>query len=217
MREHLTDITLLLDRTGSMQVVRDETIYAVNLFLSDQKKVPGEATFTLVQFDSQDPFEVIQRAVPIKEARPLTPETYVPRAWTPLLDAIGRTINDAGARLGALPETDRPGKVVLAIITDGLENASKEFSRAKILEMIKHQREAYRWEIVFLGANQDAIQEGMQMGVPHTAAMTYAATPDGVKAAYASLSQNMASYRLGASVSMDWSEEDRKKQKTARR
>jgi len=216
MRENLTDITLLLDRTGSMQVVRDETISAVNRFLEEQKQVPKEATFTLVQFDSQDPFEVIQRAVPLREARPLTAETYVPRAWTPLLDAIGRTINDAGARLGALLEGDRPGKVVLAIITDGLENASKEFSRAKILEMITHQREAYQWQIVFLGANQDAIQEGAGLGVPKSASLTYGATPAGVQAAYASLSQNVAAYRVGASVAMSWSEEDRKKQGTAR-
>ena len=216
MRDTLTDITLLLDRTGSMQVVRGETITAVNTFIEEQKKVPGEANFTLVQFDSQDPFEVIQRAVPIREARPLTAETYVPRAWTPLLDAIGRTINDAGARLGAIAEADRPGKVVLAIITDGLENASREFSRAKILEMITHQREAYKWQIVFLGANQDAIQEGASFGIPKDAALTYGATPAGVQAAYASLNQNMASYRVGASVNMAWSEEDRKKQKTAR-
>jgi hypothetical protein len=216
MREDVTDITLLLDRTGSMQVVRDETITAVNRFLEEQKKVPGEAAFTLVQFDSQDPFEVVQRAVPIREAKPLTAETYVPRAWTPLLDAIGRTINDAGARLGAMSETDRPGKVVLAIITDGLENASKEFSRAKILEMIKHQREAYSWQIVFLGANQDAIAEGAQIGLPKSASLTYATTPHGVQAAYASLSENLVSYRIGTAQAMNWSEEDRNKQKTAR-
>jgi hypothetical protein len=213
MSQPSTDITLLLDRTGSMQVVCDETIQAVNTFIADQKKVPGAATFTLVQFDSQDPFEVLQRSVNIQDAYALTAETYVPRAWTPLLDAIGRTINDTGSRLSSLPESERPEKVIVAIMTDGLENASKEFTRDRILAMVKLQSETYKWQFVYLGANQDAIKEAVSLGMPAANAMTYQHTGDGVKHATQSYSANVSAYRTGLRNSMAFSEEDRKKQR----
>ena len=212
MKESLTDITLLLDRTGSMITVREETIQAVNTFLADQKQVPGEATFTLIQFDSQDPFEVLQRGVTIQQAHNLTAETYMPRAWTPLLDAIGRTVTDTGARLSQIPESDRPGKVVLAIMTDGQENASREFSRAKIIEMLTHQQEVYHWQVVYLGANQDAIQGARDLGINTQNAMTYQHTGAGVQAAAASYSANLSAFRSGNAVSMAFTDADRKRQ-----
>jgi hypothetical protein len=104
MKDDYTHISVILDRTGSMQTIRDDTIGGFNAFLEDQKKQPGQATLTLVQFDSEDPYEVIHDFKPIADIPPLTRETFVPRASTPLLDAMGRGINDLEKRIADLPE-----------------------------------------------------------------------------------------------------------------
>ena len=213
MKADAADITIILDRTGSMEPIRDDTIGGFNRFVEDQKKVPGACALTLAQFDSQDPYEVVHRGRAIAEIPALTRDTYVPRAATPLLDAIGRGINDTGKRLADLPEAERPGKVIFVIITDGLENASKEFKKATIKEMVERQRAAYKWEFVFLGANMDAIAEGGQMGFAAGASMNIAPDAAGIKAAYLSTSRLTASYRSGQAKNMSWSDEDRAKQK----
>ena len=112
-------ITVVLDRTGSMQDIRDDVIGGFNGFLAAQQAEPIPATLTLVQFDSQDPYEVLHAARPIAQVPPLTAETYVPRASTPLYDAIGRGILDLEATVARLPEAERPAKVVFVIVTDG--------------------------------------------------------------------------------------------------
>ena len=205
-----TDITILLDRTGSMEQIKADTIGGFNRFLSEQQAVPGDALLSLIQFDSQDPFEVVYKASPIKDAKPLTVQTYIPRAMTPLLDAIGRTVNDIGARIGALSGTDRPDKVILVILTDGLENASKEFTQEKVFQMLKHQQEVYKWQVVYLGANQDAIAEGAKIGSPFASSMTYAPTTDGTRAVYAAASAGVAEHRVSGK-GVTFTEEQRKK------
>jgi hypothetical protein len=213
MKDDYTHITMILDRTGSMDTVKDDTIGGFNQFLSDQKKQPGEATMTLVQFDSQDPYEVLNDFSPLAEVSELTPETYVPRGGTPLLDAIGRGINDVGAKLAQKPEEERPGKVIFVILTDGHENASREFNRNHVFTMIEEQRKKWKWEFVFLGANQDAIAEARTLGIPHAAAMTFAASAIGTTSAFDAMSKGVAAYRsaeVGAAYSFD--EADRKKQ-----
>jgi len=141
MRQDYTHIAVILDRTGSMAVIRDDTIGGFNTFLQQQKAEPGSATLTLVQFDSQDPYqdpyEVIHRFKPIAEVPELTRETYVPRASTPLLDAMGRGIIDLEKSLSELSEADRPAKVVMVVVTDGQENASREFRKEQIEKMIQ--------------------------------------------------------------------------------
>jgi hypothetical protein len=139
MRQDYTHIAVILDRTGSMAVIRDDTIGGFNTFLQQQKAEPGSATLTLVQFDSQDPYEVIHRFKPIAEVPELTRETYVPRASTPLLDAMGRGIIDLEKSLSELSEADRPAKVVMVVVTDGQENASREFRKEQIEKMIDDQ------------------------------------------------------------------------------
>jgi Mg-chelatase subunit ChlD len=112
-----------------MESIRDDTIGGFNAFLGEQKVESGTATLTLVQFDSQDPYEVIHRFKKIEEIPELTRETYVPRATTPLLDALGRGINDLEESLSKLEEADRPSKIIMAVVTDGQENASVEFTK----------------------------------------------------------------------------------------
>jgi len=145
-----------------MNAMKDEAVGGINAFLESQRKLPGQAGLTLVLFDHE--YIVVHDGVPIKNVPPLNNDTYVPRGTTALLDAIGRTINTIGERLDKTPKPERPGKVIVAILTDGLENASQEFKRKEIFKMIKHQREVYSWEFVFLGAKQDAISAVAKIG-----------------------------------------------------
>jgi hypothetical protein len=150
---------------------------------------------TLVLFDHE--YIVAHDGVPIKDVPPLDNHSYVPRGTTALLDAIGRTINTIGERLDRAPEPERPGKVIIAILTDGLENASQEFKRKEIFKMIKHQREVYSWEFIFLGAKQDAISAGAKMGIPIANAVTFSEAPGGTARAFDAVSRVAASYRAG--------------------
>ena len=129
MKNDYTHIVVILDRTGSMDSIRDDTIGGFNAFLSQQKAEPSFATLTLVQFDSQDSYEIVHRFKALDKVPDLTRETFVPRASTPLLDAIGRGINDLESSLANLAEDHRPSRVVMVIITDGAENASREFNK----------------------------------------------------------------------------------------
>jgi Mg-chelatase subunit ChlD len=208
-----TDISVVLDRSGSMESVRSDTIGGFNTFLKEQQACPGRANLSLIQFD--DHYEVVHASKTIGEVPALTSQTFVPRGSTALLDAIGRTINDTGARLSAMDEESRPGKVVVVILTDGHENSSHEFTKAKINEMITRQREAYAWEFVFLGANQDAIAVGQGMGFVGANAMTYAPNAAGTEAAFVATSANLRSYRTGTSTTTGYSDADREAQKRA--
>ena len=149
------------------------------------------------------------------DARPLDGETFVPQGSTALLDAIGRTINDTGKRLERMAEDQRPEKVIFVVLTDGEENASREFSAEKVNDMITHQRDAYKWEFVFLGANQDAITTASRLGIQPQNALTYAANSVGTKQAYRSLSANMLKMRSGATSDMGFTDEDREEQEKA--
>lgn len=215
MKENLTDISIVLDRSGSMESVRTDTIGGFNTFLKKQKEFPGEANLTLAQFDDQ--YEIVHNGKNIKDVPELTAETFVPRGWTALLDAIGRTINATGERLSVLPEGERPSKVIFVIMTDGLENRSVEFTREKISEMIKHQTKTYQWDFVYLGANQDAIKVGTSFGMGKWNTMSYAANKIGTKLAFDSVNEKMCAYRSGDTnlKKQFFSDEDRKKQKDA--
>lgn len=210
MKDNLIDITIVLDRSGSMEAVREDTIGGFNSFLEEQKAVPGDASLTLVQFD--DKYEVLYEGKRLQDAPPLSTRTFVPRGSTALLDAIGRTVNATGARLAAQRESERAGKVLFVIMTDGEENSSHEFSSRQVFEMITHQREKYQWEVVFIGANQDAVATGASYGIPMSNALNYAATPAGTRRAQATLSKATASFRRRSmSQSADFFEPEEQK------
>lgn len=213
MKKNYTDISIVLDRSGSMDSVKSDTIGGFNSFLKGQKEVPGEATISLVQFD--DIYEVVYEGKRLRDAPLLNDQTFVPRGTTALLDAIGRTINAMGKRLSAMPEAERPEKVIFVILTDGYENASREFKVEQINDMIRHQRDVYAWEFVFIGANQDAITSASQMGIQAANALTFAANTAGTQQAFSSLTQNIAAYRTNQKLDMSFSQEDRDKQKDA--
>ena len=160
MRADLTDITVVLDRSGSMAACQAEAENGLNRFISEQAKAPGEAIFTLVQFD--DVYEFVYKGVLIQDVPKCR---LVPRGMTALLDALGKAINETGERLAALPESERPGAVVFVIITDGQENSSQEFKREQIKAMIEHQQSVYNWQFTYLGANQDAFAVANDYGI----------------------------------------------------
>jgi Mg-chelatase subunit ChlD len=208
MKSNITDITLVVDRSGSMQERREDAEGGVNAFIQAQAKEPEEALLTLVQFDTE--YEILHRGVPIDDVPDYRLE---PRGMTALLDAVGRAINETGIRLEKMKKADRPGLVIFVITTDGLENSSREFTKAQIKEMIEHQQTKYGWHFTFLGANQDAFAEGGAMGMRASAVANF--TMDKVGAAYAMTSQKVSrmrsQHRTGQEVKDEFTDEERKK------
>jgi hypothetical protein len=190
---HYTEIAFILDRSGSMEVCQQAAIAGFNQFLNDQQKTEGLAKLTVVLFD--DEYLVAVSSVPAQEVVPLTDDTYQPRGCTALLDAIGQTVDDLGLRLAALAEKDRPGQVIVAILTDGLENASQRFSWKEIAGKIKHQTDTYKWVFLFLGANQDAIATAANLSIAANNAANYVADTAGSRAGQAAFSRKMSALR----------------------
>jgi hypothetical protein len=197
-----THFSVILDRTGSMESIREDTIGGFNGFLREQQAQPSPATFTLVQFDSQDPYEVLQKFAPIGQVPPLTPATYVPRASTPLFDAIGRGINDLAARLDAMGAEQRPARIVFVIVTDGQENASREFTGEKVRAMLDERRKA-GWQFVFLSADESAIRDGGCLGVTEDYSMAVEKDGQGTQRLWRAVSARSMEFRRAAQPDMN--------------
>ena len=164
-----TDITMVLDRSGSMQSIKDDSIGGFDAFTSEQRRLPGRCTVSLVQFDN-----VYEEVYTGRDLADVPSLTLVPRGSTAMLDAIGRAVNATGARLAAMPEDRRPGTVIVGIMTDGLENASREFTYPMVKALIEQQEQVYGWTFMYMGANQDAIEVGASLGVARDRSLTYA-------------------------------------------
>ena len=201
---HYSEIAFVLDRSGSMKSCQQAAIEGFNQFLADQQKTDGLAKLTLVLFD--DEYLVPISSIPVEEVVSLTDDTYQPRGCTALLDAIGRTIDDLGQRFAALAEKDRPGQVIVAILTDGLENASQRFTWKEIAGKIKHQIDTYKWIFLFLGANQDAIATAANLSIAANNAASYVADAAGSKAGQAAFSRKMSALRRATMDSASVSE-----------
>ncbi len=198
-QKNYTHIAAIIDRSGSMVCIAQPTVDGFNEFLKGQKAVPGRCTMTITQFDH----EIVSTLMTdIAEVPPLVlGETYKPRGNTALLDAIGTAITKLGALFAAQEESRRPSKIIIVIQTDGQENASREYTRTQIFDMITHQREKYAWEFLFLGANQDAIQEAGAMGIPLGGALTYATNAMATGASYDAVLRSVTTSRVtGASI-----------------
>lgn len=149
MKKGLTELVFILDRSGSMGGLESDTIGGFNAMLQKQKEEEGDARITTVLFD--DKYEQIHDSFPIHQVKELTAKDYYVRGCTALLDAMGRTIHQMALIQKHLPEEERAEKVIFVITTDGLENASREYSRSQIKQMIEHEKEKYGWEFLFLG------------------------------------------------------------------
>jgi len=207
----LTEIVCIIDRSGSMHKIKEDAQGGFDAFIEEQKKVEGKATITLAQFD--DKYEMVWENRPLEEINK-GDYSLMPRGQTALLDAIGKTVQIVGERLSKTDEDKRPDKVLVMIITDGMENHSKEYKRRPIMEMINHQTDKYKWEFLFLAAGQDAIGEASKIGIQAKNAMNFAASGQGVQAAYAGMSKGVSSYRTTGHTELpDDAEEDDKKPK----
>lgn len=201
-----TDVTILLDRSGSMNTIREGTIAGINNFINEQKAIPGDGCWTLFDFDDaweahrareQFPRPVFQQ-IPQAHVPLLTWDTFVPRGMTALNDALCAVIDATGARLAAMPEHMRPNRVVFVIMTDGQENHSTYDRTGAIARgKIALQQSKYNWQFVYLGANQDAKAVAASYAIPTNAAMTYQATNQGAIYAHASASAGLRSWKAG--------------------
>ena len=202
MNGNLTDITVVLDRSGSMVDVVKDVVGGFNTFVEQQKQAKGSATFTLIQFDNE--YEFVHKAIDIQKVPKLE---FQPRGSTAILDAMGKAIVETGERLKNMAECDRPSKVIFVIITDGQENASKEYRKSQITEMIKLQREVYSWEFVFMSSSLDAVADAHDYGILRNSTTFY--SPKMSTEAFHVMSCNMASMRGGQCADMGFSEKDR--------
>ena len=201
---HKTHISIVVDRSGSMNSVKEDAAGAINNFIDEQKKVDGECSLFFVDFDSDAPFFTVHNG-PLAE---MEPYTLTPRNLTPLLYAVGKTIDKTGEQLAALPEDERPGKVIFVIQTDGLENYSHQipghpYAWDKVAEMIKVQKEDFNWQFIFLGMGADSWSGGQRLGVENIVqaaasnAASYANTYD-VMNVYASAFRGGQSHDMSA-------------------
>lgn len=190
-----TAIATVVDRSGSMSAIVHEARSAINSFVNEQKKLPGKATLMHTQFDTY---------VSIIPSRPLEDINELPlqpRGLTALNDAIGQTIVALGEELSEMDEAERPGHVVVVIITDGFENASQEYTTKSVAELIKRQQEEYSWEFVFLAANQDAVLAANDYHIARGSALSFSTTATGLGNSSTSLNTYVASTRAGNSYS----------------
>lgn len=181
-----TDITLiaaLLDRSGSMQPIAGDIRGGFDAYIAKENAGPGTTLVTLAQFDSV--YEVVYQN---RDAGTVGPLVLEPRGSTALLDSIGRFITEVGAGLAALPEDDRPGDVTVLVMTDGLENASREWTIEAVRALISQQETGYAWDFVFLGANMDAVEVGTTLGFAPGKSLTWDPSEEGVGGAFAAVS-----------------------------
>lgn len=203
MKENLTELVFILDRSGSMRRLEEETIEGFNGLIEKQKTLPGETRLTTVLFDNE--YTLLHDRMDLQTVKPLTREDYFARGMTALLDAVGKTIDLIGNRLSETPEAERPSKVLFVITTDGMENASREYTAQRVRDMITHQKEKYSWEFLFLGANIDAVATAKDIGISADRAAQYCCDEKGLKMCYnEALELAIDDFRDGKEISNNW-------------
>ena len=199
----MTEFVFILDRSGSMAGLEQDTIGGFNAMLAKQRKEPGEAVVSTVLFDSNS--TVIHDRVPITQVPDLTEEDYFVRGCTALLDAVGGAIHHIGNVHKYARKEDVPDKTLFIITTDGMENASKHYTYDKVRHMIERQKERYGWEFIFLGANIDAAAEAGKFGIDASMAADYHCDKAGTALNYEVISEAISNVRTcAAPLSADW-------------
>ena len=202
MKKNLTEIVFILDRSGSMAGLEDDTIGGFNAMIAKQKGEPGEALVSTVLFDNVS--EVIHDRVDIQRVSPMTRKDYYVRGCTALLDAVGDAIHHIGNVHKYAREEDRPEKTLFVITTDGMENASRRYSYEKVKRMIERQKETYGWEFLFLGANIDAAAETKRFGISEDRAVRYHADKKGTALNFQVINDAVCCVRSCQPLSADW-------------
>lgn len=202
MKKDLSELVFILDRSGSMSGLESETIGGYNSMLEKQKKEEGEAVVTTVLFDNQ--YELLHDRIDLKGISGITDREYYVRGTTALLDAIGKTINKIGNAQKHTNEDQRAERVIFVITTDGMENASREYSDSKIKAMIEHQKSKYGWEFIFLGANIDAVETAGRFGISEDRAVNYNADSVGTILNYEVIGEAVSTIRANKEMKSDW-------------
>ena len=209
MKKGLTELVFILDRSGSMAGLESDTIGGFNAMLEKQKEQEGDAHITTILFD--DKYEKIHDRFPIRQVKKITPKDYYVRGCTALLDAMGRSIHQMILTQKYLPKSERAEKVIFVITTDGLENASREYSREQVKKMIEHEKEKYGWEFLFLGANMDAVAEAGSLGIGADRSVTFLNDSQGVQMNYRVVSETIGEMRCAtpsaAPIGAEWKKE----------
>lgn len=199
-----TELVFILDRSGSMGGLESETIGGFNSILEKQKnEKKGSITVTTVLFDNE--YEILHNRLPINEVKKITNEEYYVRGMTALLDAIGKSI----VNLKEINKTkkNKNNKVLFVIITDGMENASREFTIDKVKELVEFQKKEFNWEFLFLGANIDAIQTAKSFGIEASKAVQYHSDKIGTEKNYKVLNEAVSEFRSGKELNAEWKKE----------
>ena len=205
MKKSLTEIVFILDRSGSMAGLEDDTIGGFNSMIRKQKMEAGEAYISTILFDNVS--EVIHDRIDIQKIQPMTRKDYYVRGCTALLDAVGKAIHHIGNVHKYAREEDRPEKTLFVITTDGMENASREYTYERVRKMIEHEKEKYGWEFLFLGANIDAAKEAARFGIREDRAANYHADKKGTAVIYEAMNAAVCSVRASKPMSAAWKQQ----------
>ena len=202
MKKNLTELVFILDRSGSMAGLEQDTIGGFNAMIEKQKGAEGEALVSTVLFDNES--VVIHDRVRVQDVPKMTEREYHVRGCTALLDAVGGAIHHIGNVHKYAREEDRPEKTIFVITTDGMENASRRYTYEKVQKMIRRQQEKYGWEFLFLGANIDAAREAARFGIREDCAANYHADHVGTGVIYAAVSETVCNFRASKPLAADW-------------
>ena len=202
MKKNLTEIVFILDRSGSMSGLEQDTIGGFNSLIEKQKKESGEAYISTVLFDHTS--EVLHDRVDLKKIKPMTEDEYYVRGSTALLDAVGGAINHIGNVHKYARKEDVPEKTIFVIMTDGYENASRRYDYDEIRRMIARQKKKYGWEFMFLGANIDVISEARKFGVDEEMAVEFLNDKKGTAVSYDAICGAVSNCRTYGAVPPTW-------------
>ncbi len=195
-RKGLTELVMIIDRSGSMNGLESDTIGGFNSLVENQRKEDGQALLSVVLFNEEA--EVIYDRADLRSVCPMTEEQYAVGGCTALLDAVGGAIRHIGNVHKYAREEDVPEKTVFVITTDGLENSSREFTYERVREMIERQQERHHWEFLFLGANMDAVAEAARFGLNESRAARYEQDSEGTALTFKVISKACSSARRAA-------------------
>lgn len=204
MKTNATELVFIVDKSGSMAGLEADTIGGYNAMLAKQKNEAGEAIVTTVLFN--DAIDLLHDRMNVKEISPITEQQYEVGGTTALLDAIGSTIHKIGHVKKRISEAECAGKVLFVITTDGMENASQEYSAEQVKAMIEYQKAMCGWEFIFLGANIDALSTAANFGIQEEFAVNYHADSEGTQVNFEALNEAVTSFRQGRKVDHTWKE-----------
>lgn len=203
VKNNITELVFILDRSGSMGGLESDTIGGFNSLIEKQRKLDGECYVSTVLFDNVS--EVIHDRVKLADVKPMTDKEYFVRGCTALIDAIGGAIHHIGnIHKYARPE-DVPEHTMFVITTDGLENASHKYSSDEVKKMVERQKEKYGWEFLFIGANIDSVETAKHFGIGADRAVNYHADKQGTAVLYDTVAETVCCMRASAPIQEDWS------------